>query len=342
MTLATCIDLFAGTGAFSHVLQQQGIKCVFANDMESSSEAIYNANHTDNVFLKKDLNEIDTKSDTIPPHDLLCGGFPCQPFSIAGKQQGFQDSRANVFWKIIEILHVHQPKVIILENVKNLTTHDKQNTFTVIREELEKLGYHLNYKVLDTCKVSEIPQHRERIYIVGFLDKMLCERFHFDFDTCIQNRPLCELLQTNVPEKYYYTDKLVVFDKVKEGVKEHISTNTLYQYRRYYVRENKNNCCPTLTANMGSGGHNVPLLRDDHGIRKLTPRECFNLQGFPSDYQLPALSDSALYKLAGNAVSVPVVECIVKQLVGVMKNMSDVDVDVESDSATVEPSAIQE
>ena len=206
----------------------------------------------------------------------------------------------------------------------------------------KKLGYHLNYKVFDTCKVSEIPQHRERIYIVGFLDKMLCERFHFDFYTCVQNRPLCELLQTNVPEKkntIIRTSWLCLI-RWKKGVKEHISTNTLYQYRRYYVRENKSNCCPTLTANMGSGGHNVPLLRDDHGIRKLTPRECFNLQGFPSDYQLPALSDSALYKLAGNAVSVPVVECIVKQLVGVTKNMSDVD--VESDSATVEPSAIQE
>lgn len=312
MQLSTCIDLFAGTGAFSHVLQKYGVKCVFANDMEKSSQAIYEANHPDGVFLRQDLNNINPAD--IPSHDVLCGGFPCQPFSIAGKQKGFQDNRANVFWKILEILRVHQPKVILLENVKNLMTHDSTNTFKVICTELEKLGYHLHYKVLDTCKVSTIPHHRERIYIVGFLDKVLCERFSLDFDACDENTPFCKLLQADVPEKYYYTDKLAVFDKVQAGVQEHINSNTIYQYRRFYVRKNKSNCCPTLTANMGSGGHNVPLLKDDHGIRKLTPRECFNLQGFPSDYELPALSDSALYKLAGNAVSVPVVECIVRRL----------------------------
>ena len=299
--------------------------------METSSQAIYEANHQDGVFLKQDLNDI--IATDIPSHDVLCGGFPCQPFSIAGHQKGFQDARANVFWKIIEILQVHQPKVIILENVKNLTTHDKTHTFRVIREELEKLGYHLNYKVLDTCKVSTIPHHRERIYIVGFLDKALCDRFNFDFDAFDKSTPLCEMLQADVPEKYYYTNKLVVFDKVQEGVKEHISSNTIYQYRRYYVRENKSNCCPTLTANMGSGGHNVPLLKDDHGIRKLTPRECFNLQGFPSDYELPTLSDSALYKLAGNAVSVPVVECIVRRLGEAVGGVDEVDDVVANDES---------
>lgn len=318
MTLSTrtCIDLFAGTGAFSHVLAKYGIQCVYANDMEKSSQAIYTANHS-HPFHLKNLLEVDVVNE-IPPHDILCGGFPCQPFSIAGQQKGFDDARANVFWTILDILKTHKPRVIILENVKNLTTHDKTNTFRIIREELEKLHYHLTYRVLDTCKVSPIPHHRERIYIVGFLDEGLSKRFHLAFQPCETMAPLCSLMQADVPDKYYYTDRLKVFDTVQEGVTQHISSNTIYQYRRYYVRENKSNCCPTLTANMGSGGHNVPLLRDDRGIRKLTPRECFNLQGFPPTYTLPALSDSALYKLAGNAVSVPVVDCIVGRLVEAM------------------------
>ena len=116
-------------------------------------------------------------------------------------------------------------------------------------------------------------------------------------------------------DKYYYTNKFKVYQSVIDGVIKDISENTLYQYRRYYVRENKSNCCPTLTANMGGGGHNVPLLRDEKGVRKLTPRECFSFQGFPDTYKLPEdLSDTALYHLAGNAVSVPVVECIINKL----------------------------
>ena len=113
------------------------------------------------------------------------------------------------------------------------------------------------------------------------------------------------MLEENVDDKYYYSDRFKVFDEIEKGITKNISENVLYQYRRFYVRENKSNCCPTLTANMGGGGHNVPLLKDDKGIRKLTPRECFNLQGFPEDYKLPDVCDSALFKLAGNAVSVP-------------------------------------
>ena len=126
-----------------------------------------------------------------------------------------------------------------------------------------------------------------------------------------------EFLDDPIMDKYYYTNRFKVYDSIKEGVIKSIDENVLYQYRRYYVRENKNNVCPTLTANMGGGGHNVPLLKDSKGIRKLTPRECFNLQGFPSTYKLPVrgeISDAALYKLAGNAVSVPVVELIARKL----------------------------
>lgn len=237
----------------------------------------------------------------------------CQPFSISGKQLGFEDERSNVFWKILDILREHQTEVVVLENVKNLQSHDNGNTFRVIKGELERLGYHIKWQILDTCKITPVPQHRERIYIVCFKDKEKYDRFSFDFPE-VENRPITDYLEEDVNEKYYYSDKLKVYEEVEQSVTKHVRENVIYQYRRYYVRENKSQCCPTLTANMGGGGHNVPLLLDDRGIRKLTPRECFNLQGFPRDYKLPAISDSSLYKLAGNAVSVPVVELISQKI----------------------------
>ena len=307
------IDLFAGTGAFSHSFEDTGnFKCVFANDMVPMSKKIYDLNH-DNKLTLGDLNKLDVDTD-IPNHDILCGGFPCQPFSIAGQRKGFNDSRSNVFWKILEILEKKRPAIIVLENVKNLTTHDKGNTYKTIKTKLEALGYNLKDKVLDTSIITEIPHHRERIYIVGFLNKDHHDAFNFEFPT-IKQKNIIDFLENDIPAKYYYTDKLKVYNTVLNAVTKHINTNTLYQYRRTMVRENKTNRCPTLTANMGGGGHNVPILKDDIGIRKLTPRECFNLQGFPNTYKLPTnLCDSNLYKLAGNAVSVPVVQLIANKI----------------------------
>ena len=240
----------------------------------------------------------------------MTGGFPCQPFSIAGKQEGFQDARSNVFWKILEILDAHQPQFVVLENVKNLVSHDEGRTFETIQKELGKRDYHLRYKVLDTALLTGIPQHRERIYLVCIKSKELFDRFTLDFPK-IDKLPIGSFLDKEVPDKYYYTDKSTTWPLVKESVTK---KDTVYQYRRVYVRENKSGECPTLTANMGGGGHNVPLILDEKGIRKLTPRECFRLQGFPDTYQLPPMSDTALYKLAGNAVSLPVVELISKRL----------------------------
>jgi DNA (cytosine-5)-methyltransferase 1 len=305
------VDLFSGSGGFSYVLEKNGLSCVFANDIINESQKIYEMNMKKSVFTLGDLNNIDVNE--IPKHDILCGGFPCQPFSVAGKRQGFKDKHSNVFWKIIEILEKHHPNIIILENVKNLVNHDKKNTFKIILDKLEEVGYHIKYDILDTCKLTGIPHHRERIYIIGFLDKTQFDKFNFDFKEIPINN-IIDFLETDVDKKYYYTDRFKVYPEISKNVIKHISTNTIYQYRRYYVRENKTGCCPTLTANMGGGGHNVPLIKDDKGIRKLTPRECFNLQGFPSDYKLPKLPDSKLYKIAGNAITVSVVDLIIKKL----------------------------
>ena len=303
------IDLFAGTGAFSHAFQATNkVKVVFANDMVEQSKKMYDLNF-DHTLTLEDLNKI--KPEDVPPHDILTGGFPCQPFSIAGKQEGFDDKRSNVFWKILELIDYHQPKAVILENVKNLVSHDEGNTFETIKSKLEERGYHLRFKVLNTAKITGIPQHRERIYIVCVKSQAVFDTFSLDFPD-IHKRPIADFIEPNAPDKYYYTDSSSTFELLKEAVKK---KNTIYQYRRVYVRENKSNECPTLTANMGGGGHNVPIILDDKGIRKLTPRECFNFQGFPASYNLPNLADSHLYKLAGNAVSVPVVKLIANRLI---------------------------
>jgi len=305
------IDLFAGTGAFSTAFSKYNVDCVFANDFCNNSEKIFNLNHNIKL-LNKDL--INIKNEDIPKHNILCGGFPCQPFSIAGLQEGFNDERSNVFWKILSIIKYHSPEIVILENVKNLQAHDETKTFKTIYNELSKLDYFIHHDILNTSKITKIPQNRERIYIVCFKNKELYEKFNYDFPN-IDNIEIKDCLEKNIDDKYYYSDRFKVYPAIEEGVTKHINENVIYQYRRYYVRENKNNVCPTLTANMGGGGHNVPLLMDDKGIRRLTPRECFNLQGFPQDYKLPSdLCDSKLYKLAGNAVSVPVVELIAEKI----------------------------
>ncbi len=310
------IDLFAGTGAFSLALEKNNkFKCVFSNDMMECSKKMYELNNPNHTFILEDLHKIDMND--IPSHDILCGGFPCQPFSIAGDKKGFDDKRSNVFWKILEILSKHKPGIIILENVKNLKSHDKGQTYKTIESKLQELGYYIKISILDTSKITSIPQHRERIYIVGFLDKNIYDQFNFDF-VQKEKKQISDFLEDDIPEKYYYSDRFKVFEEIKKGITKNISENVLYQYRRFYVRENKSNCCPTLTANMGGGGHNVPLLKDKNGIRKLTPRECFNLQGFPFDYKLPNVCDSSLYKLAGNAVSVPVVDLIIEKLASII------------------------
>ena len=189
-------------------------------------------------------------------------------------------------------------------------THDNKKTFKTIQRKIKELGYYIKYEVLNTSYITKIPQNRERIYIICF--KYLDDYNKFEFNYKKQKiENVSKYLEKNIDKKLYYTDKVKIWDKLKNDVTKNINTNTIYQYRRYYVRENKNGLCPTLTANMGTGGHNVPIIKDNKGIRKLSPRECFNLQGFPKSYKLKSnMSNGSLYKLAGNAISITVAEKI--------------------------------
>lgn len=310
-----CIDLFAGVGGIRLGFEKVGFSTVFSNDFEPACKDTFDLNFKDSKLVVVDINKYDISK--IPNFDILLGGFPCQPFSIAGYRQGFKDAkgRGNLFFRIAEIIELKKPKVVFLENVKNLETHNNGNTFKVIKSTLEELGYHVKHKIVNTMIHGNLPQNRERILIVAFKSKKAYDNFEFPKELKLTTK-IADFLEKDVPQKYYYHDK-PMYAKLQEAITK---KNTAYQWRRKYVRENKSQVMPTLTANMGTGGHNVPLILDNEGIRKLTPRECFNFQGFPKTYKLPDVADSKLYKQAGNSVSVTVIERVAKNIKKAIEN----------------------
>nr|WP_323874116.1 DNA cytosine methyltransferase [Priestia megaterium] len=325
-------SMFAGIGGTCLGFKQAGAEIVWANEMDKNACITYRENFGDDYLQEGDITQIDKK--TIPELDILIAGFPCQAFSVAGYRKGFEDDRGNVFFQVIDVIEAQKekPKAIMLENVKNLVGHDKGNTFKVIKKALEDQGYTIKYKVLNSMEYGNVPQNRERIYVVGFLDQKKAEAFEFP-----QSIPLTNNLNSIVDrvskldDKYYYTEASKYYEMLRESM---TSYETTYQLRRVYVRENKSNVCPTLTANMGTGGHNVPLILDHNNqIRKLTPKECLQLQGFPKDYRLPEnMANSHLYKQSGNSVTVPVIRRIATNIIKVLdgeKNVQDELIEVQ-------------
>jgi len=308
------IDLFSGIGGIKLGFEKNGFTSVFSTDFDAYCKTTFDYNFSKNFQINAELYLKDiaqVSSDIFPKFELLTGGFPCQPFSIAGYRKGFTDKgRGDLFYEIIRILRDRKPKAFLLENVKNLKNHDKGNTLKLIYSELENIGYYVKDAVLNTMEYGNLPQNRERIYILGFLSKNEFDKFQFPKKIKLTKNIHDCLILNKVEEKYYYNGK-PLYEKLKNDVTK---KNTVYQWRRKYVRENKSNACPTLTANMGTGGHNVPIIKDNYGIRKLTPRECANFQGFSQEYMLPKIADSQLYKQIGNSVSIPVIERIAKQV----------------------------
>lgn len=305
------LDLFAGVGGIRLGFENTGkFETVWANDFEQACSFTYDANFKNSKLTVADITKIHAKD--LPNFDFLLAGFPCQAFSIAGYRHGFDDEkgRGNLFVDIARILKEKQPKGFLLENVKNLRTHDNGKTFTIIKKALEDLDYTIKDKVMNSMEYGNVPQNRERIYIVGFKDSKLTEKFKFPEPTPLKKK-IADILESDVDEKYYYNGK-PLYEKVKNDINEE---GQVYQWRRKYVRRNKKGVSPTLTANMGMGGHNVPIIYDRKGIRKLTPRECARIQGFPESFKLPDIADSKLYKQIGNSVSVPVIERIARQMI---------------------------
>ena len=310
-------SFFAGVGGIDLGFEKAGFKVAYANEIDPYPVQTYNLNFNISAD-NRDICEVLAKE--IPDFDILVGGFPCQAFSVAGYREGFDDKkgRGTLFFEIIRIIKEKkqlgkQPSIVFLENVKNLKTHDNGNTFKVVNATLKQLGYVVKSAVLNACEYGNIPQNRERIYIVGFLDKKIADKFDFaNISKVALSIKITDLIsQDKLDDSLYYTKNFKQFDELKKYIK---SKETLYQWRRQYVRENKSNLCPTLTANMGTGGHNVPLVLTDNGIRKLTPKECFLFQGFPNDFKLPTIGASRLYKQAGNSVVVSVIQKIASEI----------------------------
>ena len=311
-----CASFFAGVGGIDKGFQLGGnFETVYANEIDAYPVKTFE----ENFNIKVDNRDINTvKADEVPDCDVILAGFPCQAFSIAGYRKGFDDEKGRgvLFFEVLRIIREKQPKVVFLENVKNLVGHDNGNTFRVILEALKEEGYHVKYKVLNAMEYGNVPQNRERIYIVGFLDEEAYRKFEFPDPIPLETK-LQDIMdfENKISERYYYTPgkyKGDIYEKLETAMDD---ANTVYQWRRKYVRKNMSGVVPTLTANQGEGGHNVCLIKTKHGIRKMTPHECFNAQGFPQDFKLPeGVADSRLYKQAGNSVCVSVIKRIAEKI----------------------------
>ena len=329
-------SLFAGVGGICLGFKQAGCQVLWANEIDSNACKTYRLNHKDIELIEGSVLDLIPKY--LPQVDILTAGFPCQPFSQAGHGKGFDDERGKLFFEIPKLLKKLQPQAYFLENVKTLYSHNDGKSFAKVRDEMRDVGYSFIPFILNAAKYSNIPQGRERIYIVGFKgeqeyfftkpikvnfilnfgQKTLSANFQIPSEVKL-NKRVRDFLQNDevLPNDIYCDKNNGIHRKVRENVK---NLDTVYQYRRHYVRENKSNLCPTLTANMGAGGHNVPIILDGEYPRRLTPKECFNLQGFPKDFKLPQdVSRGHLYKQAGNSVVVPMVEIIAKEIVRVLQ-----------------------
>lgn len=304
-------SFFAGIGGLCYGFKQAGYKVVYANEYDKNACTSYRKNHPDIFLQEADIKEVESKS--LPDFDVFTGGFPCQPYSLAGNKGGLTDVRGTLFFDIVRILKDKQPGSFLLENVKNIQSTHEGKDFQVILDHLKACGYHVRYEVLGGHTHGDIPQCRERMFIVGFLDEEKSVNFKFPGPIPLKTK-INDIIdrKTKAPEKYYYTPKSQYYKMMKEAM----VNDSVYQMRRVYMRENKGGVCPTLTANMGGGGHNVPVIRDNFGIRKLTPKECLGFQGFP-DFEI-VVSDVHIYKQAGNSVVVPLVKRIAEQMLRVL------------------------
>lgn len=311
-------SLYAGVGGICLGFKLAGFDISWANEFDKNACITYR-NNFDHNLIEGDIMEINISK--LEKVDILAGGFPCQPFSVAGYRKGFEDSRGNHFFRMLDFVDEMRPKVLFFENVKNLVGHDKGNTFKIIKKEIELRNYSFHSKVLNTKDYGNIPHNRERIFIIGFDKNIYSDPeslFCFPEKEKLTRNVNDIFLKEKVDDKFYYHEDKYMFETLKNSMH---NSDTVYQFRRHYVRENKSNVCPTLTANMGTGGHNVPLIKTEFGLRKLTPRECFRFQGFPDSFKLPAISNSHLYKQTGNSVSVSVIQKIAENVMNVMNGI---------------------
>lgn len=306
------IDLFAGIGGIRLAFQKNGGKCVFTSEWDSFAKKTYEANFGEVPF--GDITQISEKD--IPDHDILLGGFPCQPFSIAGvskkkslgRQHGFLDkTQGTLFFDIARIIEHKKPKVFMLENVKNLVSHDKRKTFKIITETLTELGYSLHYQVLDAQYY--VPQHRERILIVGFKKSVFKGKETFKFPEPPNTElAIREILEKKVDSKYTLSDKL--WNYLQDYKKKHKAKGNGFGFGLTDL----NGVSRTLSARYYKDGAEILIPQRGKNPRRLTPRECARIQGFPDKFIIP-VSDNQAYKQFGNSVAAPLIEAVGNNIV---------------------------
>lgn len=294
------IDLFAGIGGIRIPFDELGYKCVFSSEWDKAAADTYEAN-----FGERPAGDI-TKiaSEDIPPHDLLLAGFPCQAFSIMGKMQGFKDTRGTMFFEIARILEHHHPRAILLENVKQLTTHDKGRTFAVITETLAELGYHVKWRVLNALDFG-LPQKRERIIIVGFRERKDCDAFNFYFPK--QSYNLADILENdNEVDKSLFASEMI-----RQKRKERTTGKRIFYPSVWHENKSGNVSVLDHACALRTGAsYNYLLI---NGVRRPSSRELLRLQGFPDSFKI-VVSHSEIRRQTGNSVAVPMIRAIAQKI----------------------------
>lgn len=318
----TFIDLFAGMGGFRLAMQAQGGKCVFSSEWNAYSQKTYFSNFGDMPF--GDITKEVTKSYIPEKFDILCAGFPCQPFSIAGvskkkslgRETGFKDkTQGTLFFDVADIISRHRPKAFFLENVKNLTSHDKGNTFRVIYDTLKELRYSVHYLVMDGQ--TYVPQHRERIMIVGFDEDVYSGKESFTFPEQHEaTRSIKEILDPEIDPKYTLSDKLWAY--LQNYAEKHRAKGNGFGYGLVDL----NGITRTLSARYYKDGSEILIPQGEgKNPRRLSPRECARLMGYPDKYRIDRVSDVQAYKQCGNSVIVPLITAVSEQIIKTLQNV---------------------
>lgn len=313
----TVASLFAGIGGIELGFAQAGFQILWAIEKDHKCCLTYRHNHKEIPLIEADICNVDPHS--LSTVDVIAAGFPCQPFSIAGRQRGFCDNRGNLFYEVIRFVQAIQPRVVFLENVQNLQEHDNGRTFITIHNALVESGYYIRYRVMRASEYGNVPQIRDRIYyIVAFKDITDCDVFKFP-DTIPLTVSIDNIINRHEEKNrvYYYQKNDLFFAKVREIVTDQSS---IYRVYHESIKITQNHMCPTLTASMGTQRDQVPLVIDNYGIRKLTLRECLDFQGFPKDFYFPnTITIEDAYKQCGNTVCVPVVKRVAERIIKIMR-----------------------
>ena len=305
----TFIDLFAGIGGMRIAFEKTGGECVFSSEWDKFAQQTYAANFGDTPH--GDITQVELEE--VRKHDILIGGFPCQPFSHAGLKRGFEDTRGTLFFDVARIIDYRKPSMVLLENVKGFTTHDKGRTMAIVKETLEDLGYNVFHKVLNARDFG-VPQNRERVFIVAINKKKLGSiGFEYPIPKEIDTK-LGDILDSRVDEKYTISNKL--WAGHKRRLAEHRAKGNGFGYSLF----NENSpYTSTISARYYKDGSEILIEQKNANPRKLTPREAARLQGFPENFNIP-VSDNQAYKQFGNSVAVPVIYAIAKTMVKLLEN----------------------